>query len=90
MDLHANFSQTYSQARQKFISAAANAGCSVVAYEHPTAKGVEGEALAMDVASVIPDGARQVVFVTSAMHGAEGFCGSGCHTCGERTKTIST
>ncbi len=78
MDLHANFSQTYSQARQKFIAAATQAGCSVLAYEHPAAKGAEGEALAMDVASLIPEGAKQVVFVTSAMHGAEGFCGSGC------------
>jgi predicted deacylase len=78
MDLHANFSQTYSQARQKFIAAAAQAGCRLLAYVHPTAKGAEGEALAMDVASLIPEGARQVVFVTSAMHGAEGFCGSGC------------
>jgi Protein of unknown function (DUF2817) len=78
MDLHANFSQTYSQARQKFIVAAAQAGCSVVAYEHPSAIGAEGEVLAMDVASFIPEGAKQVVFVTSAMHGAEGFCGSGC------------
>jgi Protein of unknown function (DUF2817) len=78
MNLHANFSDTYSQARQKFIAASTKAGCSVLAYEHPSARGAEGEVLAMDVASFIPAGSQQVVFVTSAMHGAEGFCGSGC------------
>jgi Protein of unknown function (DUF2817) len=78
MDLHANFSQTYSQARQKFLAAAAKAQCVLSSYQHPTAKGAEGEALTMDVASFLPQGVKQVVFVTSAMHGAEGFCGSGC------------
>jgi hypothetical protein len=78
MNLHTNFSDTYAQARQKFLTSAKAAGCSLRAYEHPTAKGAEGELLSMDVASHVPSGAKQVVFVTSAMHGAEGFCGSGC------------
>jgi hypothetical protein len=78
MELNANFSETYKQARQKFLAAATQASCSLVAYEHPTATGVEGETLAMDVASFVPAGAKTIVFVTSAMHGAEGFCGSGC------------
>jgi predicted deacylase len=76
--MHAHFSENYSQSRQKFLAAAKQINCSIHSYEHPTAKGAEDETLAMDLASFIPDGAKQVVFVTSAMHGAEGFCGAGC------------
>jgi hypothetical protein len=78
MSLNAFFSPTYSEARQKFLAAAIGARWQVTSHEHPSVKGAQGETLAMDVASHIPAGARSVVFVTSAMHGAEGFCGSGC------------
>jgi predicted deacylase len=76
--MHSHFSENYAQARQKFLDAAVQSNCTIQSYEHPTAKGAEGETLAMDIASFIPEGAGQVVFLTSAMHGAEGFCGSGC------------
>jgi hypothetical protein len=76
--MQSHFSDSYAQARQKFLVAATTSNCKIRSYEHPTAKGAEGEVLAIDVASFTPDGANQVVLVTSAMHGAEGFCGSGC------------
>jgi predicted deacylase len=78
MSLNAYFSATYSQAREKFLLAAQGARWQLTFHEHPNVKGADGEILAMDVASHIPADARSVVLVTSAMHGAEGFCGSGC------------
>jgi predicted deacylase len=78
MTPHTYFSATYSEARQKFLAAATQLRCEVTTYAHPTVKGALGETIAIDVASFVPEGAKQVVMVTSAMHGAEGFCGSGC------------
>ncbi|MBX3611579.1 MAG: M14 family metallopeptidase [Hydrogenophaga sp.] len=70
------FSDTYAQARVKFLGAAANAGMALHSYEHPL-KGREGETLAMDVAVDGPADAESLLIVSSACHGAEGFCGSG-------------
>ncbi|HWI79993.1 MAG TPA: M14 family metallopeptidase [Ramlibacter sp.] len=70
------FSQTYSQAREKFLATAHQAGLSVESRLHPE-KGRNGEDLAMDVARDGPAGADKLLIVSSGCHGVEGFCGSG-------------
>ena len=45
-------------------------------YNHPL-PGLEGETLAMDVALDGAADAQKLLIVSSACHGAEGFCGSG-------------
>lgn len=74
------FSSTYATARQKFLSAAAEAGLAVVTHTHPL-QGPSGETLALDLVTLCPDSTapcRAVkVFVTmSGTHGVEGFVGS--------------
>lgn len=70
------FSPTYAKARVKFLEAAATAGMAIHSLAHPLT-GREGEALAMDLALDGPANADKLLIVSSACHGAEGFCGSG-------------
>ena len=70
------FSQSYAEARGKFMAAADAAGLDVQSHAHPLL-GQDGEALAMDVVRDGPANAPAVLLVTSACHGVEGFCGSG-------------
>ena len=70
------FSSSYREARVKFLEAAATAGLTVQSNAHPL-KGRDGEDLAMDV---VRDGALDadnLLIISSACHGAEGYCGSG-------------
>lgn len=75
----ANFSQTYKEARSKFLGAADAASLDVHSHQHPML-GRDGELLAMDVVREGPDDAASLLIVTSACHGVEGFCGSGVQT----------
>jgi len=70
------FSESYGQARRKFLDAAGAAGLAVQSHPHPL-PGPDGEALAMDVAREGPADARHLLVISSACHGVEGFCGSG-------------
>jgi len=70
------FSRSYAEARQKFLQAADRAGLAVESQPHPLA-GLHGEPLAMDVARDGPPDASKLLIVSSACHGAEGYCGSG-------------
>lgn len=70
------FSDSYAQARAKFLDAATQAGLTVESHLHPL-KGREGEDLAMDVVRDGPADAQAVLIVSSACHGVEGYCGSG-------------
>ena len=70
------FSQTYADARVKFLEAAATAGLPVTSHVHPL-PGIGGETLAMDVALDGPANASRLLIVSSACHGVEGYCGSG-------------
>jgi hypothetical protein len=70
------FAQTYAEARQRFLAAAAARGLAVESHVHPK-PGRDGETLAMDVARDGPADADAVLVVSSACHGVEGFCGSG-------------
>ncbi len=70
------FSQTYAEARDKFVAAAEAAGLDVESHAHPML-GRDGETLAMDVVREGPRDAAGLLIVSSACHGVEGFCGSG-------------
>jgi hypothetical protein len=70
------FSQTYAEARGKFLGAAEEAGLDVHSHPHPML-GRDGEQLAMDVVRDGPADAQAVLILSSACHGVEGFCGSG-------------
>lgn len=76
MNVVESFSASYAQARAKFLEAAATANLPVTSHLHPLA-GRDGEALAMDVVLDGSPDADQLLIVTSACHGVEGYCGSG-------------
>ncbi|HJV96860.1 MAG TPA: M14 family metallopeptidase [Albitalea sp.] len=76
MDTSTHFSQTYAEARAKFIAAAEAADLDVESHLHPL-RGRDDETLAMDVVLDGPRDARELLLVTSACHGVEGFGGSG-------------
>ena len=70
-----SFSENYSEARRKFLQAAAEAGavCMPFRLEHP---GPAGEELATDAAWLGQQDARKVLVTVSGTHGVEGFFGS--------------
>jgi Protein of unknown function (DUF2817) len=70
------FSISYAQARVKFLEAAATQSLAVQSFNHPL-PGRDGETLAMDVVLEGAPDARQLLIVSSACHGVEGYCGSG-------------
>jgi len=72
----AHFSQTYAQARERFLAAAAAAGLKVASHPHPL-PGHDGEELALDVVRDGPADAPALLIISSACHGVEGYCGSG-------------
>lgn len=74
MDLSC-FSNTYAEARQKFLQACHNSGLVVESHIHPLL-GSEGEELALDVALFGSSNARHLLVISSGVHGVEGFCGS--------------
>ena len=75
--LAACFAHNYADARAKFLAIAARYGAPVRSYLNPL-KGPEDEELATDTVWLGPADARRVMVLTSATHGIEGFCGSGC------------
>ena len=75
-DLQIGFSTSYAEARQKFLNAAQAAGLTVDAHIHPL-KGRDGEDLAMDVVLDGSPDANNLLIISSACHGVEGYCGSG-------------
>ena len=72
----AAFSQTYAEARAKFLAAADAAGLDAASHVHPLL-GRDGEQLAMDVVRDGAADAARLLIVSSACHGVEGYCGSG-------------
>ena len=78
IDPVAAFARDYAQARAKFLAACADRGLVVETHEHPVERGPAGESLAVDVAVLGPAAAPAALLLTSATHGVEGFCGSGC------------
>jgi hypothetical protein len=76
MQSAAFFSQSYAEARAKFLHTAASAGLAIESHRHPL-PGRDGETLAMDVARFGAADAQALLLISSACHGVEGFCGSG-------------
>jgi hypothetical protein len=74
--IHSAFSKSYTEARQKFLDAAQAADLKVQSHYHPL-PGRDGESLAMDVVREGAVDARQLLVISSACHGVEGYCGSG-------------
>ena len=74
-----HFSQSYQEARAKFLAAAEACGLDPQSHLHPML-GRDGEALAMDVVLDGARDARSLLIVSSGCHGVEGFCGSGVQT----------
>ena len=79
MSAAVHFSQSYAEARHKFLAAVEAAGLDVESHPHPML-GRDGEALAMDVALVGPKDAKALLIISSACHGVGGYCGSGVQT----------
>lgn len=69
------FSDTYAEARQKFLLLAKDRAAPVVSILHPD-RGAQGEELAMDVATFGDPNAEKSLFLVSGTHGQEGFYGS--------------
>ena len=78
LDLRAAFARDYGEARDKFQGAAAARMLHVERHVHPTARGARDEELSIDAALLGDPNAENLLLLTSAMHGVEGFCGSGC------------
>jgi hypothetical protein len=73
------FSDSYIDARQKFLIAARSRGAEIHHHMYPR-RGRENEDLFIDVALVgKPDG-RKRLFLVSGTHGVEGLLGSACQT----------
>ena len=76
-DAARHFSQTYAEARGKFLDALAAHEVEAAQHVHPAARGRDGEDLAMDCALLGPASAERLLILSSGTHGVEGFCGSG-------------
>jgi hypothetical protein len=74
------FSDTYPEARDKFLAAARAAGARLSQYEHPTQRGPAGEPLYLDAAMLGRVDAPNVMVVGSGTHGIEGYSGSAAQT----------
>lgn len=80
MDRIANhFSETYTEARAKFLAAVQASGARLLSSHTNPAKGPSGEDCITDVAWQGPADARKLLILVSGTHGAEGYAGSGCH-----------
>lgn len=76
MDTGAAFSESYAEARGKFLAAAEAAGLDLESHPHPLL-GRDGEALALDLVRDGAADAEALLLISSGCHGVEGFCGSG-------------
>ena len=66
---------TYDESRSRFLAAAEAISADVVTFTHPMA-GIDGEPLAIDVATIGPEDATGALLIVSGTHGVEGFTGS--------------
>lgn len=77
MEAHKYFSQTYYEARDRFLAAAKATEFEVSSVQNPNAKGPGGKDLFMDCAFAGPSNSTSLLVVISGTHGPEGYCGSG-------------
>ena len=71
------FARDYAQSRAAFVHAARQVGARHWQVMHPD-RGMQGEALSMDLAWLGPASAQRVLVSLSGTHGIEGFAGSAC------------
>jgi len=74
------FSETYTEARAKFLAAVARHNGKIVSYEHTEVRGPVGERLFFDVAQIGEPTAPRVLVVGCGTHGIEGYSGSAAQT----------
>lgn len=74
----AYFSSSYTEAREKFLAAAKEAGAVLDHRLNAKVKGPAGEDLYTDIALLGDKDAPRKIVILSGTHGNEGFCGSGC------------
>jgi hypothetical protein len=73
------FSDSYAEAREKFLAAVDASGAKLLeSREHPK-RGPDGGRIYCDVARIGPGDAKSVLLLISSTHGIEGYCGSGAH-----------
>jgi hypothetical protein len=72
-----HFSESYVEARTRFLEAVARAGAALETFENPIGLGPNGETLTTDVALFGPPDATKLLILVSGTHGVEGFAGSG-------------
>jgi hypothetical protein len=73
------FSDSYAEARARFLEACREAGATVESYPNPNVGSLQQE-LWTDVARLEPPEAAGALVVCSGTHGVEGFCGSAIQT----------
>lgn len=73
------FSETYTEARNKFLQAVDLGGARLLSSHLNPARGPAGEECITDVAWQGPADARRLLILVSGTHGIEGYAGSGCH-----------
>src|SRR5690606_34484695 len=69
------FSNTYAEAKERFLAAARKRNIPIKSYPHPLT-GPSGEALSTDVALIGPAHASRILILESSLHGVEGYPGS--------------
>lgn len=70
------FSDSYHDARSRFLDACTTAGARLQSHENHNARGPRGERLFLDAALFGDHRASTFLLITSGTHGAEGFVGS--------------
>lgn len=88
MKVLSNFSDSYNEARKKFLNAAQGSKAQIESIESPH-KGPNGEPLYTDIAWIDPSDTQNVLVLSSGTHGVEGFTGSGIQTCFLRDEIAS-
>ena len=84
-----HFSATYASARQKFVDAAHAAGAALASYPYPGSRGIDGEALSIDVAQLGDAASPRQLVMISATHGTGQVpYGSGSRLRGVVTTTV--
>jgi Protein of unknown function (DUF2817) len=74
------FPSDYRTGRRAFIVACEHDDVDVIARVHPTAQGRDGKPLFLDTAIIGPRDAKKALLLISAVHGVEGYFGSGVQT----------
>ncbi len=82
MNVSMYFSQTYSEARAKFLASTYLYDVETESHMIQDVVGALAEPLSMDVIRIGDVGATRILFILSGVHGVEGYCGSGIQIAG--------